>query len=211
VSTRRAIPGDIGAPPASGTLRGVTTHSSGGILAPGNSPGTLPFTNSLTLATASILIFELGTTRDLICVTGGLLTGPATLGGVTPNLAHSGGFATGTYALLNYATASRTQNFSAASFALGTSIAGNDYSVTPDENSLQLVATVSAIPEPSTDAAPSCALAFALTLHRKRRTSPSPAARKRGRRRSSSFLFAYSYPFSRSPQPPPPTPTAPPV
>jgi autotransporter-associated beta strand protein len=151
----------------SGSIGGLTTISSGGIIAPGNSPGTLTFTQGLTLNTGSILNFELGTTSDLIRVTGGTLTGPGTVGGVTLNLSDSGGFAPGTYILINYTTATGTSQFGADSFALGTTIPGYTYNLALSGNTLQL--TASAIPEPSTYAAILGAAALGLAVYRKRR------------------------------------------
>jgi fibronectin-binding autotransporter adhesin len=152
----------------SGTLGGLATLSSGAILAPGNSPGTITFSQGLTLNTGSILNFELGTTSDLIRVTGGTLTGPGTPGGVTLNLSDSGGFSAGNYTLINYATATGTTQFGADSFALGTTIPGYTYTFALAGNALQLTATASAIPEPSTYAALAGLAALALAAHRKR-------------------------------------------
>src|SRR5690606_7742699 len=84
-----------------GSIAGLTTIGSGAALAPGSSPGTLTFTNGLTLDAGAILNFELGTVSDLIAVTGGTLTGPSA-GTVTLNLSDSGGFAAGTYTLFDY-------------------------------------------------------------------------------------------------------------
>jgi fibronectin-binding autotransporter adhesin len=151
----------------SGSLAGLTTFSSGGILSPGNSPGTITFSQGLTLNTGSILNFELGTTSDLIRVTGGTLTGPGTVGGVTLNLSDSGGFGSGTYTLINYTSATGTNQFGADSFALGTTIPGYTYNLALSGNTLQL--TASAIPEPSTYAALAGACALALAFYRKRR------------------------------------------
>ncbi|MDF3056252.1 MAG: uncharacterized protein K0R17_467, partial [Rariglobus sp.] len=53
-----------------GSIGGFTTLASGARLAAGNSPGTITFTGGLALSTGSILDFELGTTSDLILVTG---------------------------------------------------------------------------------------------------------------------------------------------
>ena len=46
-----------------GTINGLVTVAGGGILAPGNSPGTLTMTSGLSLADSSILNFELGRHR----------------------------------------------------------------------------------------------------------------------------------------------------
>ncbi len=47
-----------------GTIGGATTILAGGILSPGSSPGTLSFTNNLTLATDSAFVFELNADTD---------------------------------------------------------------------------------------------------------------------------------------------------
>ncbi|MBC7366326.1 MAG: PEP-CTERM sorting domain-containing protein, partial [Undibacterium sp.] len=86
----------------------------------------------------------------------------------TSTFSPSGASAPGTYNLLNYATASGTQNFSASSFAVGTSPAGYDYTFALASNSLNLIATASAIPEPSTYAAVLGAAALALAAYRRR-------------------------------------------
>jgi fibronectin-binding autotransporter adhesin len=155
-----------------GTFAGLTTLASGGILAPGTSPGTITFNAGLTLAGGSILNFELGTTSDLIVVGGGLLTGPSS-GTVTLNFSDSSGFGAGTYTLINYTTASGTSNFSAGSFALGSTIAGFDYALGLSGSTLQL--TASAIPEPSTYAAIFGVGVLAFAVWRRRMTGTRAA------------------------------------
>lgn len=150
----------------SGTLAGFTTLASGAALSPGSSPGTLTFTNGLTLNSGSILNFELGTISDLIAVTGGTLTGPSS-GTVTLNLSNSGGFAAGNYTLINYATASGTSNFGINDFVFGATIPGFTYSLSLAGSTLQLSAA--AIPEPSTYAALFGAAVLGLAVWRKRR------------------------------------------
>jgi fibronectin-binding autotransporter adhesin len=151
----------------SGSFTGLTTIQSGAHLAPGNSPGTLTFSGGLTLNTGSILDFELGTSRDLIAVTGGILTGPSGTGGVILNLSNSGGFAAGTYTLFDFTTGgTTTSDFEATDFALGSTISGFTYSLALSGNSLQL--TASAIPEPSTYAALAGLAALGLAFYRKR-------------------------------------------
>jgi len=147
----------------SGTFAGLATLASGGILAPGTSPGTITFNAGLSLDGGSILNFELGTASDLIVVGGGLLSGPSS-GTVTLNFSDSGGFGAGTYTLINYATATGTSNFSTGSFSLGSTIGGFNYALGLSGNTLQLTASASAIPEPSTYAAifGAAALAFAM-------------------------------------------------
>ncbi len=152
----------------SGSVVGSLAVTSGAILSPGNSPGTLTFTDGLTLNSGAILNFELGAISDLIAVTGGVLTGPAS-GTVTLNFSNGGGFAAGNYTLINYATASSTSNFGAEDFTFGSTIPGYTYSLSLAGSTLQLTATVaSAIPEPSTYAALFGAAVLALALYRRR-------------------------------------------
>ena len=157
----------------SGTIGGLTTLASGAILSPGNSPGTITFTQGLTLNTGSILNFELGTTSDLIRVSGGTLTGPTGTGGVTLNFSDSGGFAAGTYTLINY-TSATLSDFQASDVTLGSTVSGYTYNLALAGSTLQLTA-VSAIPEPATYAALAGVAALGLALYRRRRTSRSSA------------------------------------
>ena len=63
-----------------GTLNGPATVQYGGSLAPGNSGGTLTFSNSLTLAAGSTNIFEISQsplTNDAAKVSGALTNGGA--------------------------------------------------------------------------------------------------------------------------------------
>jgi fibronectin-binding autotransporter adhesin len=150
----------------SGTLGGLATFASGAILAPGNSPGTLTFTNGLTLANGSILSFELGTASDLIRVSGGTLTGSASAGGITLNLSNSGGFAPATYTLFDF-TSAATSSFEVSDFAFGTTISGYSFNLAFSGSTLQL--TASAIPEPSTYAVMAGLAAFGLVVFRRRR------------------------------------------
>lgn len=128
-----------------GTIGGITTISSGGHLAPGTSPGTLTFTNGLSLEDGAILDFELGTLSDLIRITGGTLSGVLD-GKITLNLTDFSGFAAGTYTLVDFTGASLV-NLSADSFVFGSVIGGYSYEVVQNGSQFQLVAE--AIPEPS--------------------------------------------------------------
>ncbi len=90
-TTTVATTGTLG---GNGSIAGaVTCH---GTLAPGNSTGTLSLSSGLTLSSTSTLDCELGTTSDLVAVTGGL-----TLDG-TVNVTAAPGFAAGTYTLITY-------------------------------------------------------------------------------------------------------------
>ncbi len=130
-----------------GTFGGLVTLA-GGRLSPGNSAGTLTFANGLTLEADTSIDFELGATSDLLRISGGVLTGPAS-GQVYLNLADSGGFAANTYELFNFSGAT-LNDFSTDDFVLGSWIEGYDYAFNLTGSSLQLVVTASAIPEPDT-------------------------------------------------------------
>ncbi len=152
----------------SGSLAGLATLQSGAHLAPGNSPGTLTFAGGLTLADGAILDFELGSTSDLIRVTGGTLTGSASAGGITLNLANAGGFTAASYTLFDFSGAS-TSSFDISDFTFGSKIAGYTYSLALVGNTLQLTAlAASAVPEPSTYAALAGLAALALVVRRRR-------------------------------------------
>ncbi len=151
----------------SGRIEGLTTLQSGAHLAPGNSPGTLTFTGGLTLNTGSILDFELGTASDLIVVSGGTFTGPASLGGITVNLTDSGSFTAGTYTLID-ATGASLSSIGATSFELGQTIAGYNYEFAQNGNLFQLIAT-NAVPEPATAAALAGLSVFSLAALQRRR------------------------------------------
>lgn len=135
-----------------GSFGGQVTVGAGATVSPGNSPGTMTFTEGLTLDLGSILDFELGTLSDLILVTGGVLTGPSS-GTVTLNIFDSGGFVEGTYTLFDF-TGATLSNFDAGDFVFGTTIPGYDYSLGFSGNTLQLTALFTGVstnvPEPST-------------------------------------------------------------
>jgi len=138
----------------SGTFGGLVTFASGAQLAPGSSPGTMTYQNGLTLLSGTILNFELGTTGDLILLTGGTLTGPDGTGGLTLNISNAGGFAAGTYTLFDFSASGVTTNsFDLGDFTFGSTISGFDYGLAFNGNTLALTAAVSAVPEPSTYAA----------------------------------------------------------
>ncbi len=133
-----------------GTVGGATTVANGGKLSPGASPGTLFFSSSLDISavnTASSLVFELGTSSDLVDLTAGTLSiGTGTLGFSEFAFSNSGGLVAGTYTLFeteNAITGSLDSGDLTGSFAggmfLGTlSLANGD---------TDLVLTV--VPEPS--------------------------------------------------------------
>lgn len=157
--------------------------ASGARLAPGSivdgafTAGTLTFAGAgLTLQSGSILDFQLGTTSDKLRISAGTLAGPES-GHVTINLTDSGGFAAATYQLFDFSGAT-LDDFDVNDFTLGTVIAGYDYSFELSGTTLSLVATASAIPEPSTYAAlfGSAALGWALVRRRRQAAKPSAQA-----------------------------------
>jgi fibronectin-binding autotransporter adhesin len=133
----------------SGTLNALATIESGGVLAPGNSPGTMTFTSGLTINDGAAFNFELGSTSDIILVTGGTLTGPASVAGATFNFAAASGFGAGTYTLIDGTGAALT-GFKLTDFTLGTGIGGYNFSFGLTGNVLSVTAT--AVPEPATSA-----------------------------------------------------------
>lgn len=154
----------------SGSFAGVVSLGGGATLAPGNSPGTITFADGLTLASGSILDFQLGTVSDLIAVTGGVLTGPGGTGGITLNLSDAGGFAAGSYTLFDFSTGgTTTSDFDLTDFVVGSSISGYSYNLAFNGSTLALTATASAVPEPSTSAAFAGALVLGLAAWRRRR------------------------------------------
>ncbi len=161
----------------SGTIGGLVTFADGATLAPGNSPGTMTFTNGLTLNDGAILDFQLGSPggiagvdSDLIVVSGGTLSGSASANGITLNLSDLGDFGAGTYDLIRYSGAT-TDSFDAGDFHVGTGISGYTYTFGFNfaGDTLQLTAT-SAVPEPATYAALLGALVLGLASWRRRRT-----------------------------------------
>lgn len=155
----------------SGFIGAVATIQSGAHLAPGSSPGTLTFTSGLTLDSGAVLDFQLGSTSDLIRVSGGTLSGPSS-GTITLNLSDAGGFASGTYPLFNF-TSAATSSFDIADFTFGTLIGGtqlSEYSLGFSGSFLNLMYTP--IPEPGACAAifAMAALGVATCRHRRRRS-----------------------------------------
>lgn len=80
----------------SGTIAGAVTVDDGGILEPGNSPGTMTV-GALILNSTSVLNFELGTASDLVVVNNNL-----TLDGIL-NVTAGAGYSAGSYTLFQYA------------------------------------------------------------------------------------------------------------
>ncbi len=150
-----------------GSIAGPITLGAGSHLKPGNSPGTITFTDGLTLGNGTIIDLELGTVSDLIRVSGGTLTGATGTGGVTLNLTNSGGFAPNTYILFDF-TGATLSGFDIADFTLGTTIAGYDYSFALSGTTFSLIATAAAVPEPATYALLGGLAALGLVIARRR-------------------------------------------
>lgn len=110
-SGKLSITGSLAATPVtvatSGTLGGTGSISGSvsceGTLAPGVTTGILNLTSGLALSSTSTLAYDLGTTSDLVAVTGNL-----TLDG-TVNVTAADGFTAGSYTLLTY-TGTLTHN-----------------------------------------------------------------------------------------------------
>lgn len=128
-----------------GRVVGALTAGNGSRLAPGNSPGTLTFENGLTLADGSILDLELGTTSDLLRITGGTLTGSTTAGRIRLNVTDAGGFAAGAYTLFDF-TGATTSSFDLSDFTFGTMPTGYTYALSFVGSTLRLTATAIAAP-----------------------------------------------------------------
>jgi autotransporter-associated beta strand protein len=148
-----------------GSLGGLATIQTSGILAPGEAGGTLTFANGLTLENDAALSFDLGSTSSLVAITGGALT---INGDLTINFANSGGFAVGSYTLLNWNGAT-ISGLDLSRLHFGTTVPGYAYDFSTSGSSLFLLV---AVPESSNWAAASGALLALILLHRRaRRTS----------------------------------------
>lgn len=161
-----------GALGGTGWIDGLVTVQNGGTLTFGADGNALTLAGGLTLQTGSILDYHLGATHDLLAVDNGVFTAPSGTGGVTINLTDAGGFAPATYTLLTFYSdgGATTSGLDLADFTLGNTIAGYDYTLALTPFTLELTATASAIPEPSTYAAALAAVALLATaLHRRRR------------------------------------------
>ena len=79
-----------------GIIAGPVTVNPGGAFSPGNPLGTLTISNNLVVNSGAVLAYDLGTSSDLVKVSGNL-----TLGG-TLNISNASGFGVGTYVLFTY-------------------------------------------------------------------------------------------------------------
>lgn len=153
-----------------GSIGGVTTFESGSYLAPGvaGAPGTLTFTNGLTLNDGAILDFRLGGKSDMVLVTGGTFTGPASEAGATFYFTAGSGFTAGTYDLIDNNLGTLT-GLDPRAFGIGNSIAGYDLVLSINDNGgLNLIATAAAIPEPATYGALAGVAVMGLAFWRRR-------------------------------------------
>jgi autotransporter-associated beta strand protein len=115
------------------TVAGPVTVNAGGAITPGNNgAGTLTLSGTTTLTGGGVLKLDLGTTSDLLSLTG-TYAGPAA-GTVTVNVNALAGFTTGTYPLITGAA-----GISAASFSIGDFPAGFTGSFTASSGTLSLV------------------------------------------------------------------------
>ena len=125
----------LGTVGGSGVFQDTVTLESGAHLAAGNSPGTLSFSDGLTLGNGSVLDFDLGFSSDLLRITGGILDGSG-FAGTTVNFIYAPDFVPGsTFTLIDWTGASAIDldlsdfvftNASPTSFA----IVGNTLQVT---------------------------------------------------------------------------------
>lgn len=162
-----------GALGGSGYIDGLVTVQNGATLTFGSAGGFLTLTGGLTLQSGSILDYQLGAVNDILVVDNGVLTSTSGTGGVTINLSSAAGFAPATYTLITFYSdgGATTSGLDLSDFTLGSTIAGYDYTLALTAHTLQLTATASAVPEPSTYAAlvGFCSLAL-VTLKRRRRS-----------------------------------------
>ena len=145
-SANGVIVNNTGALGGDGTISGAVSINSGGVLAPGASPGTITLNDDLTLNAGAMLDYELDTpdvvgggVNDLTVVTGDLI-----LGGVL-NITDLGGFAEGSYTLIQV-TGAITDN----GLTIGMLPPGFEASITVTANEVILNATaVDALPIPT--------------------------------------------------------------
>lgn len=150
-----------------GTIGGDVSLASGGMLAPGLSPGTLTIDGSLDLVGGSHLAFDLGSTSDLLNI-GGTLNFSG--GGTALFDILSNGLTAGAdYTLMNYSSAT---GLTLANLGFGSTPAGFAGEFTIGATSLTL--HVDAAPEPSR--ALFAGLGLALLALRRRRACTTAAA-----------------------------------
>lgn len=101
-----------------GLQDGLVYLADQGRLAPGNGVGVLRLGDGLELSNGSIFDFQLGSSSDLILITGGSSVGSGT-GGVTVNLSPTLSFAPGQYVLMDW-TGTDFTGIEATDFVAGT-------------------------------------------------------------------------------------------
>lgn len=151
-----------------GSIGAFTTVKSGGQLGTGIDVGTLTFTQGLAFESGAILNVSLGSSSDIIRVTGGAFSAA---GVVTVNLFNAGDLSAGTYTLIDATGA--LSSVGATMFAVGETIGGYAYTITSVGDQIQLI--VSAIPEPSTYVALTGLAALAFVFARRLRRSSRQA------------------------------------
>ncbi|NNM86656.1 MAG: PEP-CTERM sorting domain-containing protein, partial [Phycisphaerales bacterium] len=134
-------------------ISGLVTVNGGGILSPGDAPGTLTLSGGLTLANSGALDYTLATPN----VTGGtggndlVSTAALSLGtGVTLNITKDAGFGAGVYHLIDY-TGSLTGGTNLSSWAIS-GLTGNESGVLSvgSDGSVNAVNLTVSVPEPAT-------------------------------------------------------------
>jgi fibronectin-binding autotransporter adhesin len=124
----------------SGIFTAGVMLENGGHLSPGSSPGTLTFMSGLTLGHGSVVDFDLGSSSDVVRISGGVFDGSDTAG-TTVNFHFGPGFVAGAYTLFDWSGASavdvEASDFVSSGAAASFAVVGN---------TLQ----VSVVPEPST-------------------------------------------------------------
>lgn len=150
-----------------GTLNAPVTLANGGRLGSSASVGTLTFASGLSFAGSAELNLQLGTTGDLIRVTGGTLSAsPAST--ITIKITDAGGFGAGIYTFMD-ATGANLSSIGATTFEIGSFVGGYTYQISQAGNLFQIVATA-AVPEPSSAALALAAVALCRAAARRRRS-----------------------------------------
>ncbi len=140
-----------------GSIAGAVTVNTGGILSPGDAPGTFTLSGGLTLANSGVLDFTLGS-PNVAGGTGGndlVSTAALTLGtGLTVHITQGAGYGTGLYHMIDYSGAltNNSNNFTGwtvTGLAAGQTAA---FSLGADGTSsaVNLTISSSSIPEPTT-------------------------------------------------------------
>lgn len=113
-----SLTGTDGTISGSGTIGVATTITSGNAVVPGDSVGTLTFSVGLTLNDGATVAVSLGTSSDLLRVTGGTFTGAATPGSVSLVVTDAGGLNDGsTYTVMDW-TGATPNSVNVADFAV---------------------------------------------------------------------------------------------